>query len=164
MQAHEHTDAIHHQPTTRDTAQTAPSVPVPTPTQAGAPASAAGHPASFTVAECTLEDFDVHAIVRRLSTSVPALQHAIVGVGRPSRCGGGMRTGYLGKRDDKSPMHVYTGGKIIYKELGAMPEWPERTPEGNNSPTWASLSRAWYQGVRSAQEEAVPVTGGAGIV
>ena len=106
--------------------------------------------ASFTLAENTLEDFDVHAFVRRLSTSIPTLENAIVSIGRPRRCGGAPRTGCLGERRDVSEMHIDGVGSSLCEELKALESERISRERGFNS-TWASLSRAWQQGLRAAQ-------------
>ena len=122
--------------------------------------------ASFTLAERTLEEFDVRDFVHRLSTSIPSIQHVMVAIGRPTRtrCGGLFRSACLGKSNDKdseeSHMRVYTEGKILYEErLGQETELQlqhSRSQPGNalnRGPTWASISRAWYQGFRSGLGE-----------
>ncbi|KAI1789217.1 hypothetical protein LXA43DRAFT_948827 [Ganoderma leucocontextum] len=155
--AHEHAaDAIQ---TASGAAQGVP-LPAHTTTQA---AETDNRAESFTLAERTLEDFDVHAFVDRLSTSIPTIQNIVVSIGRPRRCGGGLRTGCLGKNNDKAePTHVYTRGKIFYKELRAAEL--ERAAEQHVTPSWASLSRAWHQGLRGWRDSEVPAVGGANII
>lgn len=131
--------------------------------------------ASFTLAERTLEEFDVSDFVHRLSTSIPSLQHIMVAIGRPTRtrCGGLFRSVCLGKTYDKDSeeahMRVYTGGKILYKERKE-PELQRTRAKSQNAfnrrATWASVSRASYQGFRSGLGEGgrVVAAGGAAVV
>ncbi|PIL30103.1 hypothetical protein GSI_07755 [Ganoderma sinense ZZ0214-1] len=168
--AHRQADTTTNQPTRPgigDPAQGAPSLPT---------TMAAETLASLTLAERTLEEIDVQAFVRRLSASIPGLQDAIVSIGRPRRCGGTLRMACLGKNDDKVASHVYTAGKIRYREFKAA-DLEERglaelrsggVDVPNPGPSWASLSRAWYRGIRSAREGGleglVAGAAGAGVV
>ncbi|PIL30149.1 hypothetical protein GSI_07727 [Ganoderma sinense ZZ0214-1] len=133
---------------TGNTAQSASSLP------ATAAASAAPENlASLTLAERTLEEFDVQVFVRRLSESpsLPTLQNVMVTIGRPRRCGGRLRSACMGRKDDRAPPNVYTGGKVQYKELRADVERrrADRPLTCRDIPTpWpslASLSRAQYE-------------------
>ena len=105
--------------------------------------------ASFTLAERTLEGFDVHAFVRRLSISIPTLQKAIVSIGRPRRCGGDSRTAYLGEHDDhdKPETHAFTRDHGLSERLTVLE--PERATEKGFNSTWGAWSRAFHQGLRS---------------
>ena len=121
------------------------------------------NPASLTLAERTLEAIDVRDFVDRLLTSIPSLEHVMVSVGRPRRCGGVVRSACCGK-NDKAEMQVYTGGEIKYKEMEET-ELTQKTPD--RGPTWASMSRAWYQGAMTSvrrEEGRFGVAGGADVV
>ncbi|KAM5543641.1 hypothetical protein V8D89_002892 [Ganoderma adspersum] len=74
------------------------------------------HRTPFTLAECTLEAFDVRAFVSRLSAFIPTLHNAVVSVSRPRRWVGGMRTARLGKKNEHSDMHANAGNHVLYEE------------------------------------------------
>ena len=97
------------------------------------------HRTPSTLAECTLEAFDVRAFVSRLSVSIPTLCNAVVSVSWPRRRVGGMRTARLGKKNEHSDMHADAGNNVLYEE------GPD-TMQGNENKAWASVLRARYYG------------------
>ena len=91
--------------------------------------------ASFTLAESTLEDVDVHAFVRRLSTSIPTLENAVISIGRPRRCGGAPRTGCLGERRGVSEAHIDGVVSSLCEELQVL-ELERISHERGVNATW----------------------------
>ncbi|KAI1781745.1 hypothetical protein LXA43DRAFT_629381 [Ganoderma leucocontextum] len=74
----------------------------------------------LSLAERTLNDFDVQAFVHRLLTAIPTIQNAMVVIERPGRCGGSLRAGYSCKRESRAVAPMYTGGDIVYREASGL--------------------------------------------
>ena len=89
------------------------------------------------LAERTLNDFDVHALTRRLLVSIPTLQNMLIGIERPGECGGGVRFACMNQMNDRHPLHEYVAGhKIdVYTEMPA--------PHSQWREMFASTVRTW---------------------
>ncbi|KAI1789247.1 hypothetical protein LXA43DRAFT_1021900 [Ganoderma leucocontextum] len=74
----------------------------------------------LSLAERTLNDFDVQAFVHRLLAAIPTIQNAMVVIERPGRCGGSLRAGYSCKRESRAVAPMYTGGDIVYREASGL--------------------------------------------
>ncbi|PIL30124.1 hypothetical protein GSI_07701 [Ganoderma sinense ZZ0214-1] len=103
--------------------------------------------ASLTLAERTLEDFDVGAFVDRLEAAVPTFQRAVVSVVGPSRWPGGpgptgrARTAHLGKHDGlPSEMRVRVHDDFFVDREAWVREFMKPVRP------FAAMARAWYHG------------------
>ena len=83
---------------------------------------------SLSLAERTLNDFDVLALARRLLMLISALQTMVIGVERPGECGGGLRLAYVNRPNDRYPLRKHTRYRLDnYTEMPAPhSQWREK--------------------------------------